>query len=227
MCACQEHKPRLLTAGNHSTPAAVSPGTGEAWRGPQPELPGAVPVLPHATARCCPGTCARERSSPASPRQRRPRYPAAGRPGRTRPRAGATVPGVGKVDGRNQRCKGFGNACLSPLIGVGTEEPTGSAGPASRRARLMRAQFRVTGALLLQPCRMLLCYRALHCPRGSYDRLEETGNLRATQPPQEGGRPRMPVLPSTCRLVCRLRHAGLPEESGPGASPRHRTGVPP
>jgi hypothetical protein len=28
--ACQEHKPQLLAAGDHSTPAAVPPGTGEA-----------------------------------------------------------------------------------------------------------------------------------------------------------------------------------------------------
>jgi hypothetical protein len=62
----------------------------------QQGVPGAVPVLPSATGRRCPGTCARERSSPASPRQ-----PAASGarpwavPGAHSPRAGATVPGAG------------------------------------------------------------------------------------------------------------------------------------
>jgi hypothetical protein len=49
LCACQEHKPRFPTGCDHSTPATVSSGTGAAWRGPQPELPGAVPALPSAT----------------------------------------------------------------------------------------------------------------------------------------------------------------------------------
>jgi len=32
-CACQEHKPRLPTAGDHNAPAAVSPGARGAWVG--------------------------------------------------------------------------------------------------------------------------------------------------------------------------------------------------
>jgi hypothetical protein len=50
LCACRKHTPRLPTAVDQSTHAAVSPGIGEAGSRPQPELPGAVLVLPCATA---------------------------------------------------------------------------------------------------------------------------------------------------------------------------------
>jgi hypothetical protein len=95
-CACQEHKLRLLTASDHSAPAAVSPGTGEASRGPQPVLPEAAPALPSATARRCPGTCASERSSPALPGNPLPVSTGRGpTPGAHSPRAGAIVPDAG------------------------------------------------------------------------------------------------------------------------------------
>jgi hypothetical protein len=42
VCACREHKPRLLAARDHSTPATAWPGVGEARRGLQPELRGAA-----------------------------------------------------------------------------------------------------------------------------------------------------------------------------------------
>jgi hypothetical protein len=52
LCASQEHKPRLLTADDHSAPSTAPPGAGEAWRGPQPKLSGAVPLpLPVAPGR--------------------------------------------------------------------------------------------------------------------------------------------------------------------------------
>jgi hypothetical protein len=102
LCACQEHKPRLLTADDHSAPATVSPGTGEAWSGPQPELSGAVSVLTaFTTAGRWPGTLQQQAAAPEAvsadaPRRRHPatrflRCPAVGRPGRTQPRAGVTV----------------------------------------------------------------------------------------------------------------------------------------
>jgi DNA-binding transcriptional MerR regulator len=61
LCACQEHKPRLSAAGDHSAPAAVWPGSGETGRRPQPELPGPSWCWPCAAARrrpkpLCPGT---------------------------------------------------------------------------------------------------------------------------------------------------------------------------
>ena len=55
LCACQEHKPKLPAVGGHSTPAAVSPGNGEAGRRPQPDLPRGRPdtalARQHAAAR--------------------------------------------------------------------------------------------------------------------------------------------------------------------------------
>jgi hypothetical protein len=95
LCACQEHKPRFLTADYHSAPATVSPGTGEAWRGPPPRLSG--------PSRCClcnsrplpRKLCPRTLLASVTPATRCPRCPAVGRPGRTQPRAGATVAGSG------------------------------------------------------------------------------------------------------------------------------------
>jgi hypothetical protein len=69
LCACKEHKPRLLTVRDHSTSATAWSGVGEGRRGSQPELPGGRRALPSATARRCPGTRVRERSRPAPPRQ--------------------------------------------------------------------------------------------------------------------------------------------------------------
>jgi hypothetical protein len=94
LCACQEHKRRLLTADDHSAPATAAPGTGEAWRGPQPKLSGAVPVLPSATARRGPGA--------VSANAIRQRHPAA-RGQRARPWA---VPGAHSPCGRDRsRCR--------------------------------------------------------------------------------------------------------------------------
>jgi hypothetical protein len=75
------------TAGATSSMTSFTPGVGEAWKGPQPELPG-----PPDTAVCngtpLPGTCARERSPPASPRQPVASRVGRGRPGRTQPPCG-------------------------------------------------------------------------------------------------------------------------------------------
>jgi len=57
LCACQEHKLRSLTVGDHSAPAVVSPGTGEPLRGPQSELSGPASCKRHAAVRnLCPRT---------------------------------------------------------------------------------------------------------------------------------------------------------------------------
>ena len=88
LCACQEHKPRLPTAGEHTAPAPVSPGTGEAWRGPQPELSGAARcclLQQHAAAR---NLCPRTLLASVTPAARCLRCPAVGRPGRTQPPCG-------------------------------------------------------------------------------------------------------------------------------------------
>ena len=112
LCACQEHKPRLLTAGDHSAPATAAPGTGEAWRGPQPELSGAVPVLPSATSRRSPGA--------VSANAIRQRHPAA-RGQRARPWAvpGARSPPCGRDrsrcrQSRRSRASGPAVAVLAP-----------------------------------------------------------------------------------------------------------------
>ena len=113
MCACQEHKPRLPAAGDHGAPAAVSPSTGQAWKGAQPELPGIVPVMPSVTVRRC-----LEHVPANAPRQRRPGSPPpasrgrVGRPGRTQPPCGR--------DGTRRRI------------------PAGSGHPARLRPRLPR-----------------------------------------------------------------------------------------
>jgi hypothetical protein len=88
LCACQEHKPRLLTAGDHSAPATVSPVTGDAWRGPQPELPGPSRrclLRQHAAAR---NPRPRTLLAWVAPAARGQRCPAMGRPGRTQPPCG-------------------------------------------------------------------------------------------------------------------------------------------
>jgi hypothetical protein len=79
LCACQEHKPRQLTARDHSTSATAWSGVGEGRRGSQPELPGGRQALPAS----------------ATPAIRCQRHPAVGRRGAQSPRAGATVPGAG------------------------------------------------------------------------------------------------------------------------------------
>ena len=88
LCACQEHQPRFPTGCDHSTPATASPGTGQAWRGPQPESPGAVPCprrSSEAVSRTLPASVA-----PAARGHRRPAARAV--PGAHSPRVGAIVP---------------------------------------------------------------------------------------------------------------------------------------
>lgn len=111
LCACQEHKPRLLAAGDHSAPAAVSPGTGQGRKGVQPELPRGRPVLLSATARRCP-----EPMPANAPRQRRPGspLPAAPRRGPSRAHTAAVrarpYPTSGITSGPSIR-PGCGRAC--------------------------------------------------------------------------------------------------------------------
>jgi hypothetical protein len=114
LCACQEHRARLLlTAGDHSTPAAVPPGIAGEWSGPQPELPGAVPVLPLQRRIAAPEAVsanARRRASPRQPAARAARPWAVS--GAHSPRAGATVP-VPAIP-RRPRASGPAVAALAP-----------------------------------------------------------------------------------------------------------------
>jgi hypothetical protein len=114
LCACQEHKPRFLTADYHSAPATVSPGTGEAWRGPQPGLSG--------PSRCClcnsrplpRKLCPRTLLASVTPAPRQPgargarpwAVPGAHSPVRARP---LPVPGI-----RRPRASGPAVAVLAP-----------------------------------------------------------------------------------------------------------------
>jgi hypothetical protein len=88
LCACQEHKPRLLTTRDHSTPATAWPRADEARRGPQPELPRA-PGAAFCNCTPLPGNpCPRTLLTSATPATRCKRRPAVGRPGRTQPPCG-------------------------------------------------------------------------------------------------------------------------------------------
>ncbi len=64
--------------------------------GPQPELPGAVPLLPFATAGRCRNLCPRTLLASVTPAARCQRRPAVGRPGRTQPPCGRDGAGYGR-----------------------------------------------------------------------------------------------------------------------------------
>jgi len=92
LCACQGHKPRLPTAGDHTDAALVSSRAGEAWRGPQPELSG--------PSRCCllqqhtsaPNLCQRMILAGIAPATRSGSARPWAVPGAHSPRAGAGFP---------------------------------------------------------------------------------------------------------------------------------------
>ena len=110
LCACQEHKPRLLAAGDHSAPAAA-PGTGEA-QGSQPELSGTAaccPLQQHAAAR---ELCPRTLSASVIPATRCQRRPALGCPGRTPPPCGHDR--ARRRESRRPRASGPAVAALAP-----------------------------------------------------------------------------------------------------------------
>ena len=103
----------LLTAGDHSTRAAVPPGIGGEWSGPQPELPGAVPALPSAAAHRGSGSCVgNARRASVTPTARCPWRPAVGCSGRTQPPCGRDVP-VPAIP-RRPRASGSAVAALAP-----------------------------------------------------------------------------------------------------------------
>ena len=120
LCACQEHRPRLSAAGDHGAPTAVSPATGEGWKGAQPELPRAARyrfLRRHAAAR---NLCPRTLSASVVPAARCQRRPAVGRPRRTQPPCGpepypasGITPGPGIRPGCGRACPGLPSTPLS------------------------------------------------------------------------------------------------------------------
>ena len=99
LCACQEHKPRLPTAGDHTDAALVSSRAGVAWRGPQPELSGPSQcclLQQHTAAR---NLCQRTLLVSIAPATRSGSARPWAVPGAHSPRAGAGIPGAGKSVG--------------------------------------------------------------------------------------------------------------------------------
>jgi hypothetical protein len=96
LCACQEHKPRLPTAGDHTDAALVSSRAGEAWRGPQPELSGpsrCCLLQQHTSAR---NLCQQTLLAGIAPATRSGSARPWAVPGRTQPPCGRGIPGAGK-----------------------------------------------------------------------------------------------------------------------------------